>query len=500
MYFEYFSFVDEYSERVWPALISRNATFSIQYPQPLEFDWQHLTRASATALERVDNMGKYTAFLLFQQLALLLLVVPTMTAGAIVYEKERDTLQALFGTQLGSREIITGKILGRLILIAGVLIAALPILMLAAVEAELSAIRMLLALAQAMILAYALAGGCLLLSLWTRRTSDAIIGCYSAMVVACLIYVLSAEFVFVPAELDPVAVLSGLVHSEREIRPLSLLIHFAFWGAAGTACLVLAAARLRAVCLGQMEARPNKRLWAYRPRIGNDPIHWRERYVLGLAPVPGLRMVPRWLGRLGIFVTSAIVAGQGHGQSIFQSIWYGDFTRAWWMLRHPNLDLLQAQIHLMGAILLILGAVTLGVRSAGSIAEEKRRKTWEDLILTPLTLDDIRKGKFRGILGAAVVPVVLYAIPMFALSALGGWQTLFLAAGWVAGASIVISLAAFGGLEIATTEETTEKELELSLARNFRDRNISSNFGLIVLHEEIRSLDNTDRADTRFHA
>src|SRR5262245_36594632 len=51
----------------------------------------------------------YLRLLLLQQLALLGLLTPAVTAGALGHEKERDTLPALFGTQLGSAEIVVSK-------------------------------------------------------------------------------------------------------------------------------------------------------------------------------------------------------------------------------------------------------------------------------------------------------------------------------------------------------------------------------------------------------
>jgi ABC-type transport system involved in multi-copper enzyme maturation permease subunit len=71
-----------------------------------------------------------TTLLLAQNVAVLVLT-PAYLAGAVAEEKEKKTLPLLFTTALTSREIIVGKMLGRLAHIGGVLLVALPVLSLA---------------------------------------------------------------------------------------------------------------------------------------------------------------------------------------------------------------------------------------------------------------------------------------------------------------------------------------------------------------------------------
>ena len=67
-----------------------------------------------------------------------------MTAGALGHEKERGTLQALFGTELQSFEIVLGKLLGRLAILGQLGLIGLPLYLLMGGFAGLGLGRLLL--------------------------------------------------------------------------------------------------------------------------------------------------------------------------------------------------------------------------------------------------------------------------------------------------------------------------------------------------------------------
>src|SRR5262249_17063422 len=74
-------------------------------PQPSKFDlgYKQWTAQLARASSAVSS-------LLYQQLAVIFLLTPICAAGALGYEKEQDTLTALLGTQLLTRDIVVGKL------------------------------------------------------------------------------------------------------------------------------------------------------------------------------------------------------------------------------------------------------------------------------------------------------------------------------------------------------------------------------------------------------
>src|SRR5262249_54397952 len=154
-----------------------------------------------------------------------------------------------------------------------------------------------------------------------------------------------------------------------------------FWTGVGVLCLVLAARCLRRASARQLERRPGRWLWLLRPRVGDDPVLWRERHVIGLAPLPWLRQVPTWMGLLRVFIFSALLAGSMTHIHFLPALEQGDFKKALQMFRNFNQDAWGGgnEIIFLGLVQVVLGALVVGVRCADSVAEEKRRHTWEDL-------------------------------------------------------------------------------------------------------------------------
>lgn len=394
------------------------------------------------------------------QLFLIVVLTPAVTAGALGHEKEGNTLMALFGTELSAREIVSGKLLGRLIVLAPIILAALPLLLFMAGISDLSLGRLLFALLQEGVLTFALAAMCMLSSVWTRRTGDAILACYASITIVYLLFQVFLDSRPLPDWLDPITIIQHLVTTRVEIRPVLLLLHLGAWIGIGSLCLALAAARLRPACLGQQERSPGRWLWAFRPAMGNAPVRWRERYVIGLAPFPWLRIVPTWLAMLGVFSFSAILAITAI-KYVAGPAWYvardGQFMLAVRFLGQADPGRAKEEVTVMGIVLLVIGVGVVGVRCGGSIAQEKRRKTWEDPILTPLTLEEIMEDKKRGVLQATIPYLARYALPMFALSLLGGGPGVFTAAAWIIAAGLCMLGAAVIGTGISLGAEQSNE-------------------------------------------
>jgi ABC-type transport system involved in multi-copper enzyme maturation permease subunit len=446
------------------AIATVPGNYGISYPSRYFNARERMELNRLQLMAGTDKVTRYVRLLLYQQLILLGLLTPIITAGAIVYEKERDTLLALFGTELGAGEIVIGKLLGRLIALGRGASVVVPALVCSAVIADIPLVRLGLALAQAAILTFCLAAACLLVSLWTRRTIDAIIGSYSALIVGYLVVQLILSSLLLPDFLNPVAIVNRLLKTKNELQTSTIVMHLAFWAALGTLFLGITTLRLRPVCLGLIEKRPGRWLWAYRTRMGDNPVRWREQHVLGLSPLPVLRMIPGWMGHLGVLTFALLLAGDAladsAGRSIFERLGEGDFGTAYTMIQNPSKIRLWADLNLMGGALVVFGSIAVGVRCALSIAEEKRRKTWEDLILTPLTLGDIVIGKFVGIIAAAALPLAIYSLPMFALSTLSGLDGVEIATIWVAAACIVIPLVGWMGINLAAQQELADSQVE----------------------------------------
>jgi ABC-type transport system involved in multi-copper enzyme maturation permease subunit len=80
----------------------------------------------------MQQWGQFARYFVVMALTLqagfVIAVTPAYLAGAVAEEKERGTLKLLFTTPLLDREIVLGKLLGRLTHLATVILAGLPIL------------------------------------------------------------------------------------------------------------------------------------------------------------------------------------------------------------------------------------------------------------------------------------------------------------------------------------------------------------------------------------
>jgi ABC-type transport system involved in multi-copper enzyme maturation permease subunit len=403
------------------------------------------------------GLWKHYLLLVLQELFWwIVLLTPAMTAGALGHEKEQGTLLALFGTQLRSSEIIISKLLGHLVPVILPAVSALPLLVMATIFAELSPIRVFLALFLLLVLMVAVAAASMLTAVWTRRTSDAILACYALLLSVFVLFVVFLPSTPVPAWLDPGSLLEQIVSGSGPWLLLFLRQVSALAGV-GAICLILAIWRLRPACLRQQEQRSKRWLWAYRRPIGDNPVGWREQHVIGLAPWSWLRIVPTWMGLLGVFTFSAIIAIDSANfctaNLFFPHLQHGNLVLAFHALEHSQHERVHTQVILMGVVLVIGSTIIVGVRCSNSISEEKRRKTWEDLTITPLTQAEIMAGKRRGVLAAAVPAFIVYALPMLGLAALARSNGLVHAGIWVIIGGLGMTGAAFFGIEAASNKE-----------------------------------------------
>lgn len=437
-----------YGWSVWLLLFFWHSESTVRRNPTVFYDANFLRREptqrellQADAWRRQQQASWLIESILWQQLLLMIAVTPAATAGALGHEKERDTLAALFGTQLTGREIVADKLLARLIVLAQPVFLSLPVIAMLNVWAELHPGRIGLALVQLATLTYALAAVAMLVSVWTRRTSDAILGCYATYVLLTLGLFVFLGDVPMPGWLDPFENQGDLLRRETAVKPWRLGVHLTAWFTLGLACQCAAAAGLRPAALRQAEQRSGRWPWAFRRPIGDDPIRWRERHVLGLSPVPHLRMVPTYLALTGTFAFSSVMAYTAIDASVARGLFPSLRARQWQSVvasvRDINPERVSSEVTVMGVILLVLATVIVAVRCVGCVAEEKRRKTWDDLVITPLSLAEIYRGKRRGIRDAALPHLLAYAVPMVAMAALGGTGGVVAATGWLGFAVLV---------------------------------------------------------------
>jgi ABC-type transport system involved in multi-copper enzyme maturation permease subunit len=78
--------------------------------------------------ERANFAASFFTNQVILQFVVILLITPLYTAGAVVEERERRTLELLFTTELSNREIVMGKLAARLAKLLLLLFTGLPVL------------------------------------------------------------------------------------------------------------------------------------------------------------------------------------------------------------------------------------------------------------------------------------------------------------------------------------------------------------------------------------
>jgi hypothetical protein len=282
-----------------------------------------------------------------------------------------------------------------------------------------------------------LAAPALLASVWCRHTRDAILLTYLILlsVFVSSRYLTGTPWAALVVNLDPWHAVALDNPAEQGRR----LIRFAAaWLVPAGLCVLVSAWRLRPAYLRHLDARTHVgRAWwrAWRPQVRGNPVLWRERWLLGMAPLPWLRRLPGWTGLAGF----AIVSLGGLGwlvnenslalQDEFEERGVAGVLDA---LARINSARAMDIMALHGMVVLLVLAIVVAIRASGSICEERERATWDSVLLTPMTTRSIVRGKFWGIVLAALPYIVTYPVCTMPLAWLFGWEAGLLSVGLAA--------------------------------------------------------------------
>ena len=144
-------------------------------------------RVDAMNQGKIDFAARYLGRFFPLQLLVLLLVTPALSAGALGQEKEKDTLTALFGTELHDYEIVRGKIIGRYLQLLRLIMISFPFVFAVAGLGRVHFWDFFLCYVHAFVITFAMVGICIFSAVITRRTRDAIMACYSIIIIIALI-------------------------------------------------------------------------------------------------------------------------------------------------------------------------------------------------------------------------------------------------------------------------------------------------------------------------
>ena len=127
------------------------------------------------------------------------MLTPAYVATAITEEKEGKTLEFLLATDLGSREIVLGKLLARVANIVLVILAGLPILGLLELSGGVSPDWVLVAFAATVVSMLSLAAVSTACSVYARKSLTALLCTYLIVVVYLAVSAALQGAVAVPA-------------------------------------------------------------------------------------------------------------------------------------------------------------------------------------------------------------------------------------------------------------------------------------------------------------
>jgi ABC-type transport system involved in multi-copper enzyme maturation permease subunit len=402
----------------------------------------------------------FIAWVIRQQFLIILLATPVFTAGAITDEKTRGTLLYLFSADLTAWEILIGKLLGRTYEILLLLLATLPFVCFIGLWGGLTPGALLAIMLSLLGPLLALAAASLLMSVWCRRTADAVVGLYA---IGGLVYLAwlglqalgrlggpgtwFAAVKRLAEYFDPFYVAApALSAADAKVVFGHLIGCWVAWGILAGICFTVAVWRLRPAYLRQLERSGREplvtRLIEKRAEVSDEPIRWKERNVDGIAPLGVFKLIPRWFALPGIVMATVLLVAAFLALSSGQA--FTDILK--WIVTldqtalndDANVKEAYAAFFLLGVVVLILGSLVVGIRCSAAVTAEREKQTWEALLLTPLPTPSLIRNKLWGILGAAVPYVLAYTVPALFLATLAGPRAGWFVTGGLALAVVVL--------------------------------------------------------------
>lgn len=391
--------------------------------------------------EWADFARSYGVVILSLQAGAVLVLTPAYLAGAIAEEKERRTLHSLFATDLRDREIVLGKLCGRLVHLATILLAALPIFALTRLWGGVDDDVLLAGFAVSSMSMLSIGSISILCSVFCRTVLGAVMSSYAFVFlinVTCLAIPATSPILFVanwdmrvamewkewqeqwksmqpyvgPGFGTAVAALGFPPPNPRWILAEMLIPYFAVHGLLFIVCTILAIRFLRDGALAPGEtlltgvpAGPTTtksttmvsldpgldRKWhapaaVYRPRPVTEPaLLWKEM-IHGLAAAPGPD-IHDWLraSRKQLVFGLAIVAGS--------SLLWTYYDPELWL---PLVSALTGVLSVLTILLIGTWCLLVAFRAAGSITREKDQLTLTGLLTLPIDCLDILRAKWVG--------------------------------------------------------------------------------------------------------
>lgn len=348
------------------------------------------------------------------QLTLVLLAAPAATAGAICLDRSRGTLTHLLITDLSSAEIVLGKLAARLVPVVTMVVCAFPVLTLLTLLGGVDPNGLIGALLVTIGVAVLGSSLALLLSLWARRTHEALLGTYAVWglwllgphMISTVGRLLGTPLLMPPIAADPIWLALAPYLAPGKVTWADYE-GFLVATLAVSGCLTaLAVFRLRTVSTRERvkrkstrgaKSRPSPRWVAALasltsrlpgPSLDFNPVLWREWH--RNRPSGWARAVAIiYIGLAITFSFAALAPGTG---SLKEGV---------------------------NALQVSIGLLLMSVTASTSLAEERARGSLDVLMATPLSTREIVLGKW---LGAFRLVPFLAILPTLIVLRHAGWN------------------------------------------------------------------------------
>jgi ABC-type transport system involved in multi-copper enzyme maturation permease subunit len=378
-------------------------------------------RLSVTSThDAADIAQRYFEVFMLVQFITVVLLTPAYVGGAIAEEKDRNTLEFMLATDLLNREIVLSKLGSRLANLVLLVLTGLPLLSFLQFLGGVDPNLVLAGFAVTAMTIAGLAGVSILCSVTCKKPRDAIalaylsvVAYYAVSLVLLLALTFDSSLATTPIWFgdDPPTLMEavGIYNTGNLVALMSavtmagsggglatalpvLIGNYAlFHGLLAVGCTALAIARLRRVALAQTGGNASKgrsrfRLWN-RPRIGMNPMMWKERYCESGGRSTWIAVV------LGIIVLAATFVPAGI--IIWQHL---DYLLGRYNPWSPGVFVEEMNIWVRTCNVCV-GCLTLlavAVRASTSITTERDKQTLDTLLTTPLTISSILFAKWTG--------------------------------------------------------------------------------------------------------
>lgn len=407
------------------------------------------------------------------QLAVVCLLTPAYTATAIAEEREHRTLDFLLASDLSSGEIVVGKLVARLLTLIVILLVGLPVLSLLQLLGGVDPNLVLAGFAVSFLTTLSLGSLGIFNSSRSSRPRSAVLTTY-AQAVVLLALTLFLGYGPLRSRFHPLywAGACNPILAYQRANPATgttvatiatAVVDYAI--VHGIAALVLsglAARRLRSATRSSLPQIPRYTFWDlfrfpagetappvagvprhFRPRMGDDPILWRELYAeqgQTLPPFAGT-LIKVAAGTLLVIATLIYLCG------LVVSVATGNtalFANLW--------------VRLVGTPLALLLILAVAVRASTAFSSERDRQTLDSLLTTPLDDQVLLSGKWLGsLLSVRDSAWALILVWIFGMMA-GGvhlLSILMLAAAWCVHAGFAACVGLWFSLRSRTSLRAT---------------------------------------------